>query len=207
MILFILQPDFGSTVLLIGIWLVQFFMINNLSYIKRHLSFIALCLPVALIIKGGYVIKRIKFILNPDDEVNQINLAVKAIKFSQWMGSKREIYIPEMHNDYFFSSFINLYGMIPAISLLLLWLFFIHYLLNINKKITNLKDKNIIMGSLVFLMGQSMLHIFTNLNLIPPKGISFPLISAGGSLLISNMIGLGIIIHILDQYGKDKSYK
>ena len=57
----------------------------------------------------------------------------------------------------------------------------------------------IMTGSTCLLAGQSFLHIFTNINLIPAKGISFPFISAGGSLMIANLISVGLYLSFFKQ--------
>ena len=147
-------------------------------------------------IKGWYAIQRIKFIIKPTDEINQTNLALKAISFSKIIGNKTTVYIPEMHNDYFFAAFTNVYGRLAAVLLLLLWGYFIYNLLEQTKEQKDQLQGCIMVGSTCLLGGQSLLHIFTNLNLIPAKGISFPLISAGGSLLVANLITVGLILRL-----------
>ena len=109
-----------------------------------------------------------------------------------------------MHNDYFFASFTNVYGKLASISFLLIWLYFLYYLLNSVKYQKDPLKSCIMMGSICLLGGQSLLHIFTNINLIPAKGISFPLISAGGSLLLANLLAIGLILRFLN-YRQDDS--
>ncbi len=196
--LLMMEPDFGSSLLLIGVWLIQTFYLDLLDYFKKYLLIISPFFGTFLIVKGWYALQRIKFILKPTEEINQTNLALKAIRLSKLVGNKTTIYIPEMHNDYFFAAFTNGYGKLASMGFLLLWLYFLYYLLNTVKYQKNPLKSCIMLGSICLLGGQSLLHIFTNINLIPAKGISFPLISAGGSLLLANLLAVGLVIKFLN---------
>jgi cell division protein FtsW len=200
--LLMLQPDFGSSLLLVSIWLSNIFLFEKFHIFKKYLTFIGLMFVIFLIFKGMYAIERIKFVLKGNDEINQTNLALKAIMFSGWIGSKHIIYIPEMHNDYFFAAFTNVYGFIPMVILVNLMGYLFLTMANGIESQNNEFFKGIMMGSLTYLIGQFFLHVFTNINLIPAKGISLPLISAGGSLIIANLFSLGIFLFCL--YQKDE---
>jgi cell division protein FtsW len=198
-ILFMMQPDFGSSLLLLAIWASQLFILDKINYFKKYFIIIGSLFPFFLIFKGLYALKRIEFIFKPNNEINQMNIAIKAIKNSKLFFNKSFIYIPEMHNDYFFSAFTNVYGVIASISLISLSIYFIYNLLESIKYQTSPLKQSIIFGYTIFVGSQWCLHLFTNLNLIPAKGISFPFISAGGSLIIANFIGLGIVMNLLNS--------
>lgn len=202
LLLFMLQPDFGSSLLLLGIWGVQLFFFNQLNKFKKYFIIIGSMFPVFFLFKGIYALKRIQFIFKPNDEINQMNIALKAIKSSKLFLNNRYIYIPEMHNDYFFSAFTNVYGILPSIGLLILFFSFLYNLLETLKYNDNILHQGVILGSTCFIGGQWALHTFTNLNLIPAKGISLPFISAGGSLILSNFITIGIIFCLLQNNKK-----
>jgi cell division protein FtsW len=202
--LLMMEPDFGSSLLLLGVWIIQGFYLEQLHHFKKYFLLVSPVFVLFLIIKGFYAIKRIQFILKPTDEINQTNLAIKAIGFSKMFGNKATVYIPEMHNDYFFSAFTNVYGKLPAVGLLIIWGAFLYTLLKTINHQKDLKIGAIMMGWVCLIGGQSLLHIFTNLNLIPAKGISFPLLSAGGSLLLANITTIGFVVRFLMENKQEK---
>lgn len=108
------------------------------------------------------------------------------------------IYFPELHTDFIFSSFVSCYGLIGVVVLFVLFMVLDCEILNIGRK-NNLSNKLIISGIFSVLLYQQIQNTAMTIGILPITGITLPLISYGGSSLISYMILIGIIINIDKQ--------
>ena len=205
-LLIIMQPDFGSTLLLTGVWGSQVFFADKIQLFWKEILLTIGTFTFTLLIKGSYAIKRILSIFGTSKKFDQSFLALKAIKYSKFWMQNSNMYIPEMHNDYFFTALCHNYGIIMAIFVLTIWCYLLIIMLNGMKITQDRQGKEILLGYIILLAGQSFLHLFTNLHLIPCKGISFPFLSAGGSLIIGNAVSFGIFLAILSNRIPSTSY-
>ena len=80
-------------------------------------------------------------------------------------------------------------------------------MINISKDIYSIQDKYTIAGIIGVLFYQQIQNIGMTLGLLPITGITLPLISYGGSSLISYILLIGIIINIINTDKKKKAYK
>jgi len=103
-------------------------------------------------------------------------------------------FVPENHTDFVFSHFAEEFGLIG--SLLLLWLFF-----SIIKRVTLIGDQSKNNFSKIFCYAFAFnffLYIAINLGmvtgLLPVVGVPLPILSYGGTAMLTNMIGFGIVL-------------
>ena len=113
--------------------------------------------------------------------------------------NKTPIYFPEMQTDFIFAVFTSNFGLIGAILLIILIIFFDINLITTVNKTTNMYDKYAIGGILAVLLFQQVYNISMTIGLLPIMGITLPFISYGGSSLLSYMILLGIIFNISNE--------
>lgn len=106
------------------------------------------------------------------------------------------IYIPEPQTDFIFAVFTSNFGLIGAILLIGLILFFDIKLIIIAINSSKNINKYIISGIIGMLIYQQFQNIGMTLGLMPITGITLPFISYGGSSLLSYMIMVGIIFNI-----------
>ena len=110
--------------------------------------------------------------------------------------NKTPIYFPEPQTDFIFAVFTSNFGLIGAIALIGLIVYFdiklILIALNSSKNI----NKYIISGIIGMLIYQQLQNIGMTLGLMPITGITLPFISYGGSSLLSYMLMVGIIFNI-----------
>lgn len=194
-----LQPDFGSTIILCGTWIGQH-LINGsiLLYIPYILFLILFSIPI-LFIFGQHVLARIMLHINGTGEWGQVFFATNSIKSSGLWGAKRISHIPDMHNDFFFASFCNMTGIFGGVILLsgFTYIFYIIFW----KKIYEIKKNSqiLVFGLTIAFMLQCLLHFLSNVAIIPPKGISLPFLSFGGSSLFANGLLMGVILNFLKK--------
>lgn len=109
------------------------------------------------------------------------------------------IYFPEMQTDFIFAVFASNTGLIGALSLIIIIIFFDLTLINSVNKTKNFEDKYSIGGIISVLLFQQIYNISMTIGLLPIMGITLPFISYGGSSLLSYMILLGIIFNVSNE--------
>ena len=109
------------------------------------------------------------------------------------------IYFPEMQTDFIFAVFASNTGLIGALSLIIIIIFFDLTLINSVNKTKNFEDKYSIGGIISVLLFQQIYNISMTIGLLPIIGITLPFISYGGSSLLSYMILLGIIFNVSNE--------
>lgn len=103
---------------------------------------------------------------------------------------------PEGQTDFIFSVIATDFGYVGALITLLAIAPFDIIILSIGLKSDNIRDKTFIMGTFGCLIFQQTWNIGMILGLLPITGITLPMLSYGGSSLLSYMFALGVIIDI-----------
>ncbi len=120
----------------------------------------------------------------------------------QGLGNSNEklFYLPEAHNDFIFSVIGEEMGFVGVFFLVCLFIAFIYFGF---KLILQVKDRiGVILGaSIIFVLGlQALLNMGVVLGLLPTKGLNLPFISYGGSSLICNFFGIGLLLSVVKGY-------
>lgn len=204
--LIMLQPDFGTAVvLLITISILIFIAGINMKYVI--LAVIGIIIGFGfMIVLSPYRLERIFSFLNPwEDPLGsgfQIIQSLYAISPNGLFGLglfnsiQKFYYLPEPQTDFIFAIITEELGLIGAIFLIYLFSLFFYYGL---KTAINIKNKfgmylSIGITSLIFV--QFFINIGVVIGLLPVTGITLPFISYGGSSLALNLISVGILINI-----------
>lgn len=194
----LIQPDIGMTIIVTSSFIFQCF-ISGLSIIVVIISIInILALAIILYYLFPHVSYRINNFLQSKVSY-QVSNALKAFNKGGLSGSglgKGTIkqYLPDCHTDFIFAVACEECGVVFCIFILFLFIFLVIKTLYKSIKTSN-SFCSICISSLSFSIGvQVLINMSVNLNIIPPKGITLPLISYGGSSLISTFISLGIIL-------------
>ena len=199
--LFILQPDFGTTILYSFIWIIQVFLGNSSLNILIY-SIIPLCITIAIV--GFFffphfhnrIINYISF--RGGTEHYQTKKAMESIYNGGYFGTglaegKVKYQLPDSHTDYIFSVICEEFGVIFAIILMITTMLFVYHHLSSNYK--NKKyEIRVIYGLVLLFTMQFCIHIGVNINVLPSKGMTLPFISYGGSSMLSNSIIFGFLL-------------
>jgi len=204
-ILIFFQPNFGSAIILIAVWL----GILIISGIKlRHFLILVLCFLLILILSWNTVLKdyqkeRMLSFFYPIEPLgiswsqNQAKIAIgSGGLFGQGMGKGSQTqygFLPEPQTDFIFSAIAEETGLIGVGILLLLFSILIWRIMKIAISAQSNFPRLFASGLSILLISQIFIHIGMNLGILPIIGISLPLISYGGSNLITTFIGLGIL--------------
>ncbi|PIS22969.1 rod shape-determining protein RodA [candidate division WWE3 bacterium CG08_land_8_20_14_0_20_40_13] len=203
--LIFLEPDLGTAVVLLLIF--GTLLIFSEIHLKRALimAFSALIIiaPLWFILKD-YQKERITSFLNPAKDtlgtgynVSQAQIAIGSgglLGKGFGMGSQSHLrFLPESHTDFIFASFAEEWGI--AFCFILLGLYGIIFLI-IVKTALSLKDMFgvfLCLGIASYFYWQCFINIGMNLGLLPVTGIPLPLMSSGGSSLVTSFAILGLV--------------
>ncbi|MGV8885069.1 MAG: putative lipid II flippase FtsW [Microbacteriaceae bacterium] len=103
-------------------------------------------------------------------------------------------WLPEAQNDFIFAIIGEELGLIGAVVVLLLFVVLAIAFVRIIRSIDDPFGRIITSGVLVWVVGQALVNIAVVLGLLPVLGVPLPLISAGGSALISTLIAIGVVL-------------
>ena len=204
--LIMLQPDFGTGVVLVmSILGILFIGGMNISFIVK-MSFIGLLGIIGLIIIAPYRLARILSFLNPwSDPLGsgfQIIQSLYAIGpgglFGHGIGNsiQKYFYLPEPQTDFIFaiiSEELGFLGVILVVSLLSLIIF---NGFKIALKTNDLFGKYLSFGISFSLAFQALLNLMVVVGLIPVTGVTLPFLSYGGSSLLISMVSIGIVLNV-----------
>lgn len=208
-ILLLLQPDFGTTVVLFVIVMFMLFVagVNLFQFTLFGLSMSGIF--VLLIINSAYRMARIKGFLNPwelsNNEGMQLTQSLIAFGsggiFGTGLGEsvQKLFYLPEAYNDFLLAVIAEELGGLGVIVILCLFVFLVFRIILIAKTAANkdrLFNSYIAYGIASWLIIQVFINYGVNMGLLPTKGLTLPLMSAGGSSLVVTYICLAIVLRI-----------
>jgi rod shape determining protein RodA len=199
------QPDFGSVIILVALWIGMLIA----SGIKlRHFLVLLLCGLLILTLCWLFLIKdyqkeRVISFLFPVDPLsagwsqNQAKIAIGSggiIGQGVFNGSQtRYGFLPEPQTDFIFAAVAEETGLVGVSALLLLYLVLIVRIFKIATASQSNFPRLFCIGLVIILISQIFIHIGMNLGILPIIGISLPLVSYGGSGLITILAALGVI--------------
>lgn len=214
-VLTFIEPDTGAVIMYLIITFTMLF-IGGLKKRWFTITLIIIAILLALLlgiyflntdlfikIFGTSFFYRMDRITNwTDSSGMQLNNSLIAIGSAGLSGhgiNNTPIYFPEMQNDFIFSVFVSNTGLLGALTLIIIIIYFDLTLINSVNKTNNLSDKYAIGGIIAVLMFSQIYNISMTIGLLPIMGITLPFISYGGSSLLSYMILLGIIFNVSNE--------
>ena len=213
-VLVVLQPDFGSAAILFLTWLTLIFLLP----VRREILLAILVLMVILaLIFWAFILKdyqkeRIVTFISPTSDplgsgynVRQSMVAVGSGHL--WgrglgLGSQSQLnFLPEQQADFIFAVISEELGFVGAGLTLLLFLSLIFRIYKIARETTDNFAQLFAFGVMIFLMVQIFINIGMNLGIAPVMGVPLPLVSYGGSSLLSVLLALAIVhsIHLRNR--------
>ncbi|WP_298027899.1 FtsW/RodA/SpoVE family cell cycle protein [uncultured Alistipes sp.] len=102
-------------------------------------------------------------------------------------------------SDYAYAFFVEEYGLILAVALLMLYLWIFFRAIEIFRRCGTAFPGLLVLGLALLITCQALLHIMVTVNLIPETGQTLPLISRGGSSVLFTAMALGMILSVSRQ--------
>ncbi|MGK9050535.1 putative lipid II flippase FtsW [Neorhizobium petrolearium] len=197
--LLVAQPDFGQTILTSVVWGGMFFMAGMPWLWIFLLGGVGAGGIVAAYYMLPHVTARFDKFLTGEGDRFQIETAHEAILQGGWFGQgpgegivKR--ILPDSHTDFIFSVAAEEFGIIFCMALVAIFAFVVLRGLNHAFKERNDFNRFAVAGLVLQIGMQSLINIGVNLELMPAKGMTLPLISYGGSSMIAICVTAGFVL-------------
>ncbi len=207
-----LQPDFGTGVVLVGTCVLMIFIAGARIAYFIYLAIFGLIGFTLLIISAPYRISRITSYLNPwEDPLGdgfQIIQSLYAIGPGKLMGVgfgnslQKYFYLPEPQTDFIFAIIGEEFGFIGSIIILLLFVFLCWRGISAAFGAPDSFGRYAAFGIITMITIQVMINVSVVIGLIPVTGITLPFLSYGGSSLTLTLCSIGILLNI-SRYTKN----
>ncbi|PJC66147.1 rod shape-determining protein RodA [Candidatus Beckwithbacteria bacterium CG_4_9_14_0_2_um_filter_47_11] len=199
------QPDLGTSLVVGVIWLGLLFNSRvDRRQIFGFLGVVLISFPLIFRLLQPYQKERLTGFVNPYADPAgsgyQVIQALIAVGGGGWLGqglgrgSQSQLqFLPERQTDFIFSAITEELGVAAGAVLLLSYLWLLRRLLVVAGLAADEFGRLVVTGVIIMLWFQAVVTIGMNLGMMPVTGITLPLVSAGGSSLLSIMISLGLV--------------
>lgn len=116
-------------------------------------------------------------------------------------------YTPEAYADFYYSSFIEEFGVIFAIGLALIYLIMFHRILKIGLRAEKMFETYLCVGIGMLFISQALTNMFVCTGLMPVTGQNMPFLGMGGSAMVMSCMALGVVLSIADKNSSDDKSK
>ncbi|MEZ5286054.1 MAG: putative lipid II flippase FtsW [Vicinamibacterales bacterium] len=204
--LILLEPDFGTAVSLLAVVTVMVY-VAGLSY-KYFIGSVLLMIPVLVVVmlQAPYRVRRILAFLNPwadplgdGFQIIQSLIAVGTggvFGLGLMEGKQKLFFLPEPHTDFIYAVIAEETGMLGALVVLACFGVIAWRGMRTAFRAPDSFGAYLAIGLTMMLVLQAFVNISVVLGLAPTKGIPLPLVSAGGSSLLINLVGIGVLLNI-----------
>jgi cell division protein FtsW len=204
--LILLEPDFGTSMSLILTAAAMVFAAGlNYRYIVGALL-VALPTVYVILMGASYRRRRLLAFLNPWDDplgdgfqIIQSLIAVGTGGFwgrGLMNGVQKLFYLPEPHTDFIYSVIAEELGLVGATAVILCFSIIAWRGMRAALSAPDSFGAFLAVGLTTMIAVQALVNISVVLGLMPTKGIPLPFVSAGGSSLLANLIGMGILLNV-----------
>jgi len=207
--LLLLEPDYGSCVVLFATALGMLFMggVPLSRFFAWMLTAIVVLLSLAVL--SPYRLHRLMSFSDPwQDPFNsgfQLTQALIAFGRGDWFGVglgggvQKLFYLPEAHTDFVFAVLAEELGLFGSVLIILLFCFLVwraFVIGNLAEQAGKLFSSYFAYGSGLIIGIQAFINIGVNMGVLPTKGLTLPLMSYGGNSIVITCILLGILLRI-----------
>ena len=214
-LLLLVQPDFGSSTLLLGITICM--LVLGGAQMKRIvLPAVVLLLLLALLVYiEPYRMRRVTSFMDPwEDQLGsgyQLSNALMAIGRGEWTGVglgasiQKLNYLPESHTDFIFSVIAEELGFAGVCTIIALYALLVGRAFWLGMRCIEMRrhfSGYIAFGIALWVGLQTFVSIGVNLGMLPTKGLTLPLISSGGSSVMMTCVAIGVLLRVSWEYNR-----
>jgi len=210
--LLIAQHNFGATTIVIVASFGMFFLAGmRLGIFLLGFSVLS-AIGMILVVFSPYRLKRISGFLDPfvDPYGNGYQMIQALISYVNggWFGVglgsgvQKMYFLPEAHTDFLFSVVGEELGFTGLLVIILLYVLLVWRIFNIAKMAERHHDNYAAMlayGVGIWLGFQAFINMGVNLGMLPPKGLTLPLMSYGGTSILITLIALGLVFRVFHE--------
>ncbi len=205
--LFLLQPDFGSTAMLCIVGLVMAMAAGvRLRYLVVSGGVAAVGMAF-LVWTSPYRLARVMSFLEPGKDASgkgyQLLQSLIAVGTGEWTGvglgasQQKLFFLPAAHTDFIFAVIAEELGFLGGVGLICLFLLFLWRGLAIATQVT--EDTflfSLAIGLTMLIVLPALLNIGVVTGMLPTKGMVLPLVSYGGTSMISCLLTIGVLLSL-----------
>lgn len=204
-VLVVLQPDFGSAMVLFVIWL-GMVLVSGIS--KKHLLLVFGIGTISFLVAWNLVFKpyqkaRIINFIDPLQDIRgtgynayQSTIAVgSGGLFGKGIGygtQSRLNFLPEYKTDFIFAAFAEEWGFVGSVLLLFFYFLIMYKLASYALVADSTFEALFTYGVLIWLLTHITINIGMNIGIMPVTGIPLPFMSYGGSHILAESLALGM---------------
>ena len=206
MALMVLQPDFGTAVI-IGFWVLVLLFVGGVRF--RHLfSVCVLFSPLVLwlIWRSGYRSGRWATFINPWDDPRGLGFQIihsflafgSGGIFGAGLGNSKQklFFLPEPHTDFVLSIAAEEIGFVGIVCIVFLFALLIVRGIKVALNAGDLYSTYLAFGLTCLIGLQVLVNMGVVMGLLPTKGLTLPFISYGGSSMVINLLSIGMLLSI-----------
>jgi cell division protein FtsW len=213
--LLLMQPDFGSSTLLLGITTCM--LVLGGAQMKRIvLPALVMMVALALLVYiEPYRMARITSFRDPwADQLGsgyQLSNALMAIGRGEWTGAglgasvQKLNYLPEAHTDFIFSVIAEELGFAGVCCIVALYALLVGRALWLGMRCIEMRRHfagYIAFGIALWIGLQAFVSMGVNLGILPTKGLTLPLVSSGGSSVMMTCVAIGLLLRVSWEYNR-----
>ncbi len=205
----VIEPDFGTTLIYFAGFIIVLWLCGGK---KRYFIFIfilALLASLTIMFLKPYVLRRFMGYLFPLHDPYGSGWHIMQFRYAMARGGLEgtglgkaiwsSTYLPLSHTDSIFSSLTESLGLIGIIPILISFVLLIYLTFSLALQAKSRFVALFACSLVSVVVFQAFLHISVNVGFFPPTGITFPLVSYGGSSLIATMLGFGILLSAVNS--------
>lgn len=207
--LIMLQPDLGTALVFIFIFIVLVFIkgINFKYIISAVISGVVICISAWLFFLNSIQKERILAFIYPESAPTTYGYHVMQSKIAigsggiagkgLFKGIQTQLGIlPEKHTDFIYAVIGEEGGFILSLIVVILFVVLLIRTVNIAKNAKTDTGSFIVLGVTAMWLFHFLENIGMTIGLMPVTGIPLPFISYGGSSLVTNFIALGLVLNV-----------
>jgi cell division protein FtsW len=204
--LILLEPDFGTSMSLVLIATVMVFA-AGLDY-RYILGTLLVALPAVYLLVMGTAYRRQRVLTFLDPWRDPLGAGFQIIQSLIAVGTggvwgrglmngvQKLFYLPEPHTDFIYSVIAEELGLVGATAVLLCFCIVTWRGLRAAVRAPDRFGAFLALGLTMMIAVQAFINMSVVLGLMPTKGIPLPLVSAGGSSLLINLVGVGMLVNV-----------
>ena len=216
LILLLLQPDVGMSMVMSAIWLFQFFLSGLSLVLVTVLGLLGVGLLVTAYFMFPHVQVRFQQFMASENNLSfQVKKSLEAFQNGNLFGMGPgegvvKMHIPDAHTDFIFAVAAEEYGVLLCLAIVALYACVV-----VRAMLISCKDNNLFIilaaAGLSASFGlQGIINMASTMHLMPTKGMTLPFISYGGSSLLATALGMGMLLAItrknVHAEDKDETY-
>lgn len=200
-----LQPDLGTAIAL-GLIALVMLWVGGVRWLHLAGSGAVALIGISISLStSSYQMQRLRSFLNPVGDPDGYYQVLQSLYglgsgglFGVGLGNsmQKERYLPEPHTDFIFSFVGEELGLVGTMAVMALFAAFAYYGLRIGRQAGNEHGFLVATGITAMISIYAMLNIGVVTGVLPTTGLPLPFVSYGGSSLLGNMAGVGILLGV-----------